>query len=419
MEQIEEVLQFIEENDVKFIRLAFTDIFGTLKNISINADDFRRVYTDGASFDASTVKGFMNVEASNLLLFPELDTMSILPWRPSTGRVLRFFCNIKYPDGSAFLGDGRQFLRTAKEKCEALGYTPLIGCESEFYLFIQDDFGNITKHPVDQASYLDVAPLDGCENIRREICFSLQEMSIPTNSSYHENGPGQNCITFSPGSAVKAADDLITYKNCVKTIANINGLYASFLPKPLKNESGNALRINIILNKNDRNIFTDDYDNKSEEQQYFIAGVLNRINEITAVLNPINNSYLRIGHKNAPKYAFWTKENNNSLIRVNGSQILIRSGDASCNPYFAYGLLLLAGVEGIKHKEMLAESSTTGKQELPLNLSIAMDCFEKSKFVKATLDKKIIDTFIKVKRAETKDINEKYMYANDKYFKFM
>lgn len=423
--KIDEILHYIEFNHVKFVRLAFCDIFGTLKNLSINAEDFKQANEQGINLDASDVSGFMNFKKTDLLLFPDLGTMSVLPWRCSHEKVVRFFCDIKYLDGTPFEGDGRQFLRQAMEACEAYGYTPKIGIESEFYLFENDDRGKPTNIPFDDASYLDVTPLDGCENIRREICLSLEQMNVKTTMSYHEKGPGQNVIIFEDDSALKAADNMVIFKNCVKSIALLNGLYASFLPRPLEDASGSGLRIKVTLSKNDRNIFNDDYEVDIEEQRCFIAGVLNRVHEMSLILNPINNSYERLGREKAPKYITWAKGNQSQLIRVDEkkdeySYIMLRSADASCNPYYAYALLLYAGIEGMKNHEKLPEDySKIPVQQLPKDLKEAIESLEKSTFMKDVMNQKIIDKFCEIKQQEVDDYNEEKRFENDPYFKLI
>lgn len=423
--KIEDILRYIEFHHVKFVRLAFCDIFGTLKNLSINAEDFEQATIEGVNIDASDVNGFMNFKKTDLLLFPDLRTMAILPWRSDHEKVVRFFCDITYVDRTPFEGDGRYFLKQAMEACESYGYTPKIGIESEFYLFENDPAGMPTNRPVDQASYLDVTPLDRCENIRREICLALAEMNIKTKMSYHEKGPGQNVIIFQDDYALQAADNLITFKNCVKSLAFVNDLYASFLPRPLRDASGSGLRIKVTLSKNDRNIFDDDYEVNIQEQRCFIAGVLNRIHEMSLILNPINNSYERLGREKAPKYIMWASGNQSQLIRVDEKQdeysyIMLRSADASCNPYYAYGLLLYAGIAGMRNNEELRSdySKKTGKQ-LPANLQEAIASFCSSTFVKEVMDEKTIAMICDVKEAEVKQQCEEERFEKDPYFKWI
>lgn len=422
-----EVLTFIEENDVKFIKLAFCDIFGNLKTISIMAEELPRAFESGISFDASAVKGFMNVEESDLFLYPDASTLSILPWRPQHGRVMRLFCNIKHPDGTPFAGDGRSILKEALKKANQMGYGCKIGSECEFYLFELDDKGEPTKVAHDKAGYCDVAPRDRGENIRREICLTLEEMDIKPESSHHEQGPGQNEIDFKYSDALLAADHLITFKSVVKTIAARNGLFASFMPKPLKDKSGNGLHINISLTQNGQNIFkTDGSSAHSKEAECFIEGVLTRIGEITAFLNPLTNSYKRLGKCEAPKYITWSHQNRSQLIRIPAakgeySRMELRSPDPSCNPYLAFALLIYAGLEGIEQNKTLREATDTNLytakekvldtlESLPQSLKEAVHKAKESEFIKNNLPSTVRERYIIAKEEEY----TKYEEAKDK-----
>ncbi|MFA9423690.1 MAG: glutamine synthetase family protein, partial [Sedimentibacter sp.] len=342
---MDEVLQFIYDNDVKFVRLSFCDIFGTIKNISILSEELPRAFECGISFDASSIRGFLNIEESDLFLYPDPSTLDILPWRPQQGRVVRFYCDIKYPDGTPFDGDGRAILQKSVAKAHNLGYSIEIGSECEFYLFEEDEKGYPTKVPQDNARYFDVAPLDKGENVRRDISLTLEQMGIHPECSHHEQGPGQNEIDFKYSDAMSAADNLVTFKSAVKTIAHLNGLYASFMPKPLKDFSGSGLHINISLLKNNINLFDNIQNNHSTEAESFIAGILNRIKEITVFLNPLTNSYDRFGSHSAPKFVTWSYQNRSQLIRIPAakgkySRMELRSSDPSCNPYYAFAMLI-------------------------------------------------------------------------------
>ena len=328
-----EILSFMDEYDVKFIRLAFFDLFGNQKNISIMPSELSGVFEHGLSFDASAIKGFTDITESDLFLFPELSTLTILPWRPQIGRVVRMYCEIRYPDGRLFELDCRSML---KEKIRTLGehgYQFMLGSECEFYLFQRDEEDNPTIIPYDQAGYCDIAPLDKGENVRREICLDLEEMGILPESSHHEQGPGQNEIDFRFEELLLSCDNLMTFRNVVDMVALMNGLHASFDPKPLKNKPGNGLHINLSLFQNNRNVFA-----KEEAlMNSFIAGILRRIKEITLFLNPSKDSYLRLGEDKAPKYISFSHSNRSSLIRIPAAdelhtRIELRSADPSCNP---------------------------------------------------------------------------------------
>jgi glutamine synthetase len=411
-----EVLEFIQENDVKFIRLAFCDIFGNQKNISIMPQELPRAFKYGISFDASAISGFMNVESSDLFLAPDPVTLSILPWRPSNGRVVRFFCDIKHPDGSPFEGDGRNILRKTIREAETLGYNCRIGSECEFYLFQLDEKGMPTTIPYDFGGYCDIAPLDKGENVRREICLTLEEMGIRPESSHHEQGPGQNEVDFKYSDALTAADNLVTFKSVVKTVAARNGLHASFMPKPLAWSSGSGLHINISLFKNGQNIFDNRNKQLGEVPGHFIAGLMSKIPEMTAFLNPLVNSYDRFGEFKAPRYITWSYQNRSQLIRIPAAEdeycrIELRSPDPSCNPYQAFALVLQAGLEGMKKQLPLASAFNANLYEaetdkirgldlIPENLGAAIKLAQNSTFVQGVLPQITIDKFLNSKLSE-------------------
>lgn len=422
---MKEVLQFVKENDVKFIRLAFCDILGTQKNISIMPDELERAFENGISFDASSILGFMNVEQSDLFLYPDPSTLSILPWRPQQGRVIRFFCDIKHPDKRPFEGDTRNILKKAVERAEKMGYVCKIGSECEFYLFETDEKGKPTDIPYDAGGYLDIAPLDKGENVRREICLSLEQMGIQPESSHHEQGPGQNEIDFKYSDAIAAADNLITFKSVVKAIASRNGLFASFMPKPIAHESGSGLHINLSLSKNGFNIFREG-NNHLPDAKSFIAGVLDKILEISAFANPTTNSYARFGAFKAPKYVSWSQQNRSQLIRIPAekgeySRMELRSPDPTCNPYITFALILHAGLDGIEkglELPMPVNSNlyiTTGHELkhlkiLPQNLKEALDIASRSIFVKNILGEEMLEKYFEIKLREW----NQYIQSSDK-----
>lgn len=401
-----EVLTYIAENDVKFIKLFFTDIFGSIKSISIQPSELERAFNSGISFDASAVKGFLGVDKSDLYLVPDASTLSVLPWRPQHGRVVRFYCNIKYPDGKPFEGDVRKLLSDVVEKSEKNGYKIKVGTECEFYLFQLDEKGNATNIPHDNAGYCDLAPLDKGENIRRDICLTLEQMGIKPEVSHHETGPGQHEVDFVYDSPLKAADNLSTFKTVVRTVAARNGLDANFQGKPLADKPGNGLHINLSIEKDGRNLFVD-FEN---EAKYFIAGILNRISEITAILNPNENSYSRFGHFEAPLYIGWSKANRSQLIRIpltsekSRCRMEIRSPDPSCNQYAALALIIAAGFEGIEKKialppELHLDAYTAKPKDLknvpmlPQSLQEAVRLALQSDFVKKILPEVTLNAF--------------------------
>lgn len=424
---VNEVLQFTEQNDVKFIRLAFCDMFGTQKNISIVPEELPRAFKYGISFDASAVKGFMNVEESDLTLHPDPTTLVILPWRPQHGRVIRLFCDVKHPNGEHFEGDTRHVLRQAVKKAKEMGYDCKIGSECEFYLFELNESGELTKKPHDRAGYCDIAPIDKGENVRREICLTLEQMGIKPECSHHEQGPGQNEIDFKYSDALTAADNLVSFKSVVKTIAARNGLFASFMPKPLANESGNGLHINLSLSKNGLNIFKNNKYEHSKEAESFIAGVMNRVSEITGFLNPLTNSYARLGQCATPRYITWSHQNRSQLIRIPAAQgeyarMELRSPDPSCNPYIAFALLIYAGIEGIETGKVLCpasdfnlytadKSKLEGIKSLPKTLEEANRLIQNSHFIEGILPANTIQKYVTAKKEEW----EKYIQSEDKH----
>lgn len=434
--EIKEVLEFVKENDVKFIRLAFCDLFGTQKNISIMPDELERAFKEGISFDASAIKGFGDVSKSDLLLFPDASTLSVLPWRPQQGRVIRFFCDVKTPNKEIFIYDSRNILKKTIKKCIDKGYTPYIGTECEFYLFKTDEDGEPTFIPHDKGGYLDISPIDKGENIRREICLCLEEMGIKPETSHHEQGPGQNEIDFKYSDSISAADNFLTFKSVVKAIAARNGLFASFMPKPIEGESGNGLHINLSLFKNGINIFKDDNGNQ-KEMQNFIAGILSKTKEITAFLNPIFNSYDRFGKFEAPKYISWSHQNRSQLIRIPAAigektRIELRSPDSAINPYLAFALIIGAGIYGIENNiklpEEINENLYTVSEKilnkldsLPETLEDALSIAKNSDFIKSVIGSEILERYISLKQYEIdeyKKANNKEMLKR-KYFEYI
>lgn len=396
----EEVMQFVEEEDVKFIRLAFCDVFGKQKNIAIMPSELARAFEYGIAFDASAITGFGDETHSDLLLHPDPETLMQLPWRPEHGKVVRMFADITYPDGTAFECDTRGILKKAVSTAQKEGYSFSFGSEQEFYLFLLDENGKPTKTSYDEAGYMDLAPDDRGENIRREICLTLEQMGIKPESSHHEEGPGQNEIDFRYSKPLSAADKTMTFQTVVKTVSRRNGLYVDFSPKPLENKPGNGFHVNVSVSP----------ENNIENMHYMIAGVLNRICEMTAFLNPTENSYLRFGENKAPAYVSWSRENRSQLIRIPaspskaGKRAELRSPDPSANPYIAFALIIYAALEGLKNKTELMPSADinlfhadeeTLKQfkKLPESLKEACDIAINSDFIKEHIPKKVLQIY--------------------------
>ena len=303
----QDILNFVEDNDVKFAKLTFCDIFGNQKNLSLFASELPRAFEQGICFDGSSIAGFLNVEESDLVLRPDPDTATVLPWRPAEGRVIRMYCDITLPDGRPFEGNCRGYLQSVVKRAKARGLTCNVGCECEFYLFETDEHGEPTQIPLDRGGYFDIPPLDKGENLRREICFAIEEMGLHPEHSHHESGPGQNEVCFLYADAQRSADNLNTFKSTVKAIAARNGLFASFMPKPLADKPGSGLHVNVSLLRDGKNLF--DGFTADSEAGHFVAGVLAHARELTAFCNPVPNSYARLGANEAPLYISWSRQN--------------------------------------------------------------------------------------------------------------
>ena len=397
---INEVLDYVREEDVKFVRLAFCDVFGVPKNVSIPASELESAFRSGISIDASAIAGFGEESHSDLLLIPDSTTLSVLPWRPSHGRVVRMFCDIKLPNGEAFPLDSRGLLKKAVAEAASKGVGCYFGAEYEFYLFKNDENGVPTSIPMDNAGYMDMAPDDLGENVRREICLTLAEMGISPEASHHEEGPGQNEIDFRYSDALSAADNSVTFKTVVKTVAARNGLYACFDPKPIAHAAGSGMHINVSPNMP-----------KGGDGFYpFMAGVLEHISEMTLFLNPTSQSYLRLGSHKAPQYISWSPENRSQLIRIPAAgmgqnRIELRSPDANANPYLAYALVIYAGLDGIErgltplpsadfNLFTASEQELAGFKKLPDSIKQAAMEAKNSEFIKKHLPPQIIKEFV-------------------------
>ena len=395
-----EVMQYCAEEDVKFIRLAFCDVFGVQKNISVMPSQLSKVFKHGIAIDASAIDGFGQEGRSDLFLYPDPSTLTVLPWRPEHGRVVRMFCRICNPDKTTFINDTRSILVKAVADAKEAGYNFNFGSELEFYLFKLDEKGNRTYIPHDDAGYMDIAPDDRGENVRREICLTLEQMEIVPEGSHHEEGPGQNEIDFEYSDPLTAADRAITFKSVVKTIAARNGLYADFSPKPLTDHPGSGFHVNISVG-----------DGKNGElMPYLISGILDKIREISLFLNPSENSYERLGSFKAPKYVSWSIENRSQLIRIpaaveNFKRLELRSPDPTSNPYIGFALLIYACIEGLDGHLPLPEPADinfyTASEEilsrfksLPLSLEEAKKTAAASDFVNKHLPSSLIDAYL-------------------------
>ena len=396
----DDIMQYVREEDVKFIRMAFCDVFGNQKNISVMPHELDRAFGQGIAVDASAIPGFGEGVRSDLFLHPDVSTVSVLPWRPEHGKVIRMFCSVAYPGGEVFEADTRSLLASAVIRAKEQGLEFNFGAETEFYLFRCDENGEPTGIPYDRAGYMDIAPQDKGENVRREICLTLERMGILPEGSHHEEGPGQNEIDFRYSEPLKAADDNITFRSVVNTVAARNGLYADFSPKPIKDQPGNGMHINFSVHGTGGEDLT----------SYAVAGILARAREMTAFLNPSAASYERLGSCKAPKYIAWSRENRSPLIRIPAAEgcyrrAELRSPDPLCNPYLAFTLLIGAGIEGIRAEAALpdpadinlfsAPGEVTARYEaLPASLEEALSVASGSEFVRRTLPEAVLRAFL-------------------------
>ena len=410
---------FIEENDVKFIRMTFCDTFGNMKNIAIMPRELHRAITDGIPFNAT---GLLEASHQNLLLKPDTSTLSILPWRPQYGKVARLICDVYNTDGNPFVGDPRHVLKRALKRAEEMGFDAFnIGPELEFFLFQTDEEGKPTTKTNDEAGYFDLGPIDHGDHTRREICLALEALGFEIEASHHECAAGQHEIDFKYAEALNAADSIITFKQTVKKIAYANGLHATFMPKPIYGTAGSGMHINMSLFKDGKNVFFDpDGDRQlSKDAYHFIAGLLTHVKGMTAITNPLVNSYKRLvpGYE-APCYSAWSASNRSALIRIPAARgqsprVELRNPDPSCNPYLALAVCLAAGLDGMERKltppeeitenifEMNAdERAACGIEDLPDSLEHALDALEADPLMAEVLGPHIYTQYIAGKEKE-------------------
>lgn len=417
----ERILQLIEEEDVEFIRLQFTDMFGTFKNVAITASQMKKALNNQCMFDGSSIESYIKIEESDMYLYPDLDTFVILPWRPQHGKVARLICDIYRPDETDFEGSPRYILKKVLEEAKELGYDFQVGTECEFFLFQTAEDGTPTTNTTERAGYFDLGPLDQGENARRDMVLTLEDMGFEIESSHHESAPAQHEIDLKYESALKAADQIMTFKFAVRTIAKRHGVHATFMPKPKYGVNGSGMHVNMSLMKDGKNCFFDASDSLglSKEAYYFIGGILKHMKGMTVITNPIVNSYKRLvpGFE-APVYIAWSSKNRSPLIRipaVRGEEIRVelRSPDPSANPYLVFAVCLRAGLQGIKEKieppysidknifEMTKEEREERQIEaLPANLKEAILEFENDDFIRETLGKEFSMHYAKGKLNE-------------------
>ena len=417
----EDIIRMVEDEDVEFIRLQFTDIFGQLKNVAIMPSQLEKALNNQIMLDGSSIEGFVRIEESDQYLYPDLDTFTILPWRPQHGRVARLICDIHNPDGTSFVGDPRGALKKVLKRAADLGYSFNVGPELEFFLFQTDDEGKPTTKTNDEAGYFDLGPLDHGESTRREICLTLETMGFEIEASHHEVAAGQHEIDFKYADALTAADNIMTFKMAVKTIAQKNGLHATFMPKPIYGINGSGMHTNMSLFKDGKNIFFDpDGDRKLSKEAYsFIAGLLHHVKAMTAITNPLVNSYKRLvpGYE-APCYLAWSAGNRSALIRIpsargNSTRVELRCPDPACNPYLSLAVCLAAGLDGIE-KGMTPPAEITenifdmskkerkekGIESLPGSLFEAIAEFKNDEVVKDALGEHIVNQYLAGKEKE-------------------
>ena len=409
----EEILQMVDEEDVEFIRLQFTDMFGAIKNIAVTARELPRALDNRCMINGEQVAGMDMEKGSDLYLSPILDTFAILPWRPQQGKVARMICDLYFPDGTPYKNSPRYILENVAGKAQEEGYTCYIDPECEFFLFHTDDNGNPTTVTHEQAGYLDISPLDLGENARRDMVLTLEDMGMEVESSHHEAAPAQHEIDFRYGEIRKIADCITTFKMAVRIVAKRHGLHATFMPKPKVEENGSGMHIQFSLIKNGENVFecADRPGELSEEAYYFIGGLLAHSKEMALITNPLVNSYKRLvpGY-DAPTELTWTENNQNSLVRIpvtrgEGIRVELRSPDASANPYVVLAVCLAAGLDGIKNKITPTKSSNLAAQDqqaehLPETLKEAIDYFESSSWVKEVLGEEFCRQYVAAKKNE-------------------
>ena len=417
----EDILRMVKEDDVEFIRLQFTDIFGDLKNVAITASQIEKALDNKIMFDGSSIEGFARIEESDMYLYPDYDTYETFPWRPQQGKVARLICDVYTPDNKPFVGDPRYVLKRALKEAADMDYEMNVGPECEFFLFQTDENGLPTTNSYERAGYFDLGPLDFGENARRDMVLTLEQMGFEIEASHHECAPAQHEIDFKYGKALPTADNIETFKLVVKTIAKRHGLCATFMPKPKFGVCGSGMHMNMSLTKDGKNVFADESDplGLSETAYYFIAGIMEHMKEMTAITNPLVNSYKRLvpGYE-APIYIAWSAKNRSPLIRIPsargaGTRVELRCPDPTANPYLAMAVCLRAGLDGIKRKLQVPPSVDTNIFELtreekkarhihslPANLREAVLAMQESDFMREALGDHVFDRYTTAKMNE-------------------
>lgn len=421
-----DILELVEEEDVEFIRLQFTDLFGSMKNLAITSSHLRKALDNKVIFDGSSIDGFVSVDESDMYLYPDYSTLALFPWRPQQGKVARLICDVYETNGTCYEGDPRYILKKVISEASGMGYTFNVGPECEFFLYHTDDEGMPTTITHEQAGYFDMSPLDFGENARRDMVLTLEDMGFEVEASHHENAPAQHEIDFRYAEALETADNIMTFKLAVKTIAKRHGLHATFMPKPKNGVDGSGMHINMSLSRDGVNVFQDAHDKNglSREAYYFLGGLMKHIKAMTLILNPIVNSYKRLvpGYE-APAYIAWSARNRTPLVRIpatrgEDTRIELRSPDPACNPYLALAVCLAAGMDGIRNQILPAEScdmnlngmspeevNKLGIESLPRNLKEAVEEFQKDPLMKEVLGEDVCEKYAQAKMREWEAYN--------------
>lgn len=422
-----DIIELVQENNVRFIRLQFTDIFGAIKNVVITSGQIEKALDNQCMFDGSSIEGFVRIEESDMYLHPDLDTFLILPWsRHHGGKTARLICDVYKPDGTPFEGDPRYILKRVLKDAADMGYTLNVGLECEFFLFNTDEFGHPTTVTHDTAGYFDLGPADLGESARRDICMTMEEMGLEIEASHHELAMAQHEIDFKYQEALRSADQMMTFKMVVKNVANAHGLCASFMPKPLSGQAGSGLHTNLSLIKNGENVF---YDPNGEAglsplAHHFIAGIITHIKGTCPITNPLVNSYKRLvtGYE-APCYIAWTTGNRSALVRVPSTRgvntrVELRSPDLTANPYLQFAVLLAAGLRGIRENMVppaavvsniydMTPQERLEKQidSLPTNLKEAILEMKRDSFIESVLGTHAYHKYVEAKEKEWNRFN--------------
>ena len=434
----EDIMRIVKEEDIEFVRLQFTDIFGQLKNVAITASQVEKALDNKMMFDGSSIEGFVRIDESDQYLYPDLNSFVIFPWRPQHGKVARLICDVYNPDGTPFVGDPRGVLKRVLKKAAEMGYDAFnVGPEAEFFLFQTDDKGKPTTKTNDEAGYFDLGPLDHGEGTRREICMALEQMGFEIEASHHEVAEGQHEIDFKYEDALHTADNIMTFKLAVKTLAQKNGLHATFMPKPIFGVNGSGMHTNMSLFRDGKNAFYDPSDPKglSNAAYSFIAGLLAHVKGMAAITNPLVNSYKRLvpGYE-APCYLAWSASNRSALIRIpaargQSTRVELRCPDPACNPYLELAVCLAAGLDGIEKgltpppeitDNIFAMSPAArrrrGIEALPGSLEEALVCMKKDKLIMDTLGEHVTGQYIAGKEAEWEEYRTRVSsWERDKY----